>query len=184
MLGDTVVRLWRLYQTPLGKRLFRYTMVSAVATTISLGTLAIVYGVFRVWTEVPSTLFANLVAVAPSYYLNRNWAWGKSGRSHVTREVVPFWVASVAGILLSILTSSEARDFSLAHHLHHFGSTVIVEGANIFAFGVLWVLKFMVFNRLFHVTPEAELEEELHHPHTAEASQVLAAGGSEEGVAS
>jgi putative flippase GtrA len=184
MLGDTVVRLWRLYQTPLGKRLFRYSMVSVVSTIVSLGTLAIVYGVFRVWTEVPSTLFANLVAVVPSYYLNRNWAWGKSGRSHVTREVLPFWVASVAGILLSILTSSEARDFSLAHHLHHFGSTVIVEGANIFAFGVLWVLKFLVFNRLFHVTPEAELEEELHHEHAQEVGEALAAGGADGSVAS
>lgn len=183
MLGDTAVRLWRLYQTPLGKRLFRYSMVSVVSTIVSLGTLAIVYGVFRVWTEVPSTLFANLVAVVPSYYLNRNWAWGKSGRSHVTREVVPFWVASVAGILLSIVTSSGARDFSQRHHFHHFGSTVVVEGANIFAFGVLWVLKFVVFNRLFHVTPEAELEEELHHHHVEEPDTSMAAGSAEGGLA-
>lgn len=176
-------RLWRLYNTPLGKRLFRYTMVSAVATVFSLGTLALVYGVFRLWTEVPSTLFSNVVAIFPSYYLNRHWAWGKKGRSHLTREVMPFWVASVAGILLSVFTSSQARDFSQRHHLHHLGSTVIVEGANIFAFGLLWVFKFLVFNRLFHVTPEAEIEEELHHPHVVEVDEKLTAGTAEGGAA-
>lgn len=156
-----IERVWRLYHTPMGKRMFRYTMVSVISTAITFSVLAIVYGVFKLWTEVPSTLFANLTGVLPSYYLNRNWAWGKSGRSHVTREVLPFWIASVAGILLSLVAANEARHVSISHHFHHFGSTVLVLGANVLAFGVLWILKFIVFNRLFHVTPEAEAELEL-----------------------
>jgi putative flippase GtrA len=159
-----LVRLWRLRKTPEGKKMFRYTMVSVISTGVSFATLALVYGVFKVWTEVPSTLFANAVATVPSYYLNRNWAWGKSGRSHIRREVLPFWGLSIAGMLLSILTSSEARTFGIHHFEHdHLARTVLVEGMNLFAFAILWVVKFLVFQRLFRgpaVTTDGELEPE------------------------
>jgi putative flippase GtrA len=149
---DLVVRLWRYYHTPTGKKMFRYTMVSVVSTAVSTLILLLVFGVFRVWTEVPSALFGNIVATVPSYYLNRRWAWGKTGKSHMWREVVPFWALSIAGILLSVATESEARHIGLAHFAHdHVIRTGLVLGANILAFGVLWVIKFMVFNKLFHV---------------------------------
>ena len=159
MVRETILRLWRLYQTPHGRRLFRYTMVSAVSTVVSFAVLGFVYGVVRLWSEVPSTVFANMVATVPSYYLNRNWAWGKSGRSHLTREVLPFWAMAVAGIVFSIFTASEARHLGDAHHLHHFGRTVLVLGANLAAFGILWVLKFMLFNKLFHIHPTEDVDE-------------------------
>ena len=164
MLRDLVLRLLRLYQTPHGKKLFRYTMVSVISTIVSVGTLAIIYGALRLWSEVPSTVAANMVATIPSYYLNRNWAWGKSGRSHVTREVLPFWAMAVSGIVFSIFTASEARHVSEMHHLHHFGRTVLVLGANLAAFGILWVLKFLVFNKLFHVHPVDDIELEGAQP--------------------
>jgi putative flippase GtrA len=154
----TVMRLWRLYHTPTGKKMFRYTMVSVISTVVSFSVLFLVYGVFRLWTEVPSTIFANLVASVPAYYLNRNWSWGKSGRSHLLKEVVPFWTMSAAGLALSIFTASQAQHLSDVHHIHHFGRTVLVEGANTGAFAILWVVKFLVFNQLFKVHPVAELE--------------------------
>jgi putative flippase GtrA len=155
---DALVRLWRLYQTPAGKRLVRYAAVSGISTVVSFSVLGIVYGVFRWWTEVPSAVFANLVASVPAYYLNRTWSWGKSGRSHVLKEVLPFWTMTVMGIALSIFTASEARHLSDVHHLHHLGRTVLVEGANTGAFAILWVVKFLVLNRLFRVHPLAEAE--------------------------
>src|ERR1700730_8059815 len=84
----TVMRLWRLYHTPTGKKMFRYTMVSVISTVVSFSVLFLVYGVLRVWSEVPSTIFANLVASVPAYYLNRNWSWGKSGGAHLLNAVV------------------------------------------------------------------------------------------------
>ena len=150
MLREQILRLWRLYHTPHGKKLFRYTMVSAVSTVVSFGVLFFLFGLLRKGSEVPDTVVANMVATVPSYYLNRNWAWGKGGRSHLTREVLPFWGMAVAGIVFSIFTSSEARHLGQVHHLHHFGRTVLVLGANLVAFGILWVLKFLLFNKLFH----------------------------------
>jgi putative flippase GtrA len=110
---------------------------------------------------VPSTVFANLVASVPAYYLNRTWSWGKSGRSHVFKEVVPFWTMTAIGITMSIGTASVARHLSNVYDLHHFGRTVVVEGANTGAFALLWVVKFLVFNRLFNVDPVAHADAEL-----------------------
>jgi len=153
-MSDLLVRLWRLYHTPQGKRMFRYTMVSVISTLVSVTVLGLVYGVFQWWTEVPSTLFANVAATIPSYYLNRSWVWGKSGRSHLVREVLPFWALSFAGMVLSIFTSTVARNIGLAHFPdHHVLRTMLVLVANLMAFGVLWIVKFLVFNKLFHVSP-------------------------------
>jgi putative flippase GtrA len=172
-----LVSLWRLRKTPEGKKMFRYTMVSVISTVVSIATLALVYGVFRVWSEVPSTLFANAVATVPSYYLNRNWAWGKTGRSHIRREVLPFWGLSIAGMLLSILTSSEARHLGIRYFNHdHLIRTAIVEGMNIFAFAVLWVVKFLVFQRLFRVAPVDDAASAVGGPEQA-ADQALVEAG-------
>ncbi|MHB1504140.1 MAG: GtrA family protein [Acidimicrobiales bacterium] len=162
MISDAVRRLWDLYHQPTGKKLFRYAMVSVISTGVAQFTLFMVFGVLRVWSAVPSNVFANAVATVPSYYLNRNWAWGKSGRSHVLREVLPFWVLSFAGMTLSIVTVGIAQDWGHSEHFGHLELSVMVNGANLLAFALLWVLKFMIFNRMFRVAPlvaEPELVE-------------------------
>jgi len=146
------VRSW--LASPRGRKLSRYFLGSVICTVVSFGVLTLVYGVFRLWTQVPSTLFANLVATVPSYYLNRNWTWGRTGRGDVWREMVPFWVASVIGILASMGGAQGARDLSLSLHLHHLLSTVVVDGANIATYGILWIAKYLLFNVLFR-TPQA-----------------------------
>jgi putative flippase GtrA len=144
-----VAKLRAWLASPQGRKLRRYFLGSVISTGVSFGTLTLVYGVFRLWTQVPSTLFANLVATVPSYYLNRNWTWGRTGRGDLWREMLPFWVASVAGILASMAAAQGARDLSLSLHLHHLLSTVVVDGANVATYGVLWVAKYLFFNVLF-----------------------------------
>ena len=80
---ETIVRLLRASKTSTGMRMIRFTMVSMITTVITFTILFLVYGVFRVWSEVPSALFANACGVLPSYNLNRRWTWGKTGRSHL-----------------------------------------------------------------------------------------------------
>ena len=103
-------RLHLAQQSPSGKRMLRYTMVSAVCFPVYFAVLFLVYGVLRLWTEVPSTIFANIVAAIPAYFLYRNWVWGRTGRSHFVREVVPFCLVSLIGALLTIIAASRARD--------------------------------------------------------------------------
>jgi putative flippase GtrA len=152
-----VVQHWQLAHTPEGLKVVKYTMVSAISALTSLCVLTLVYGVLRLWSEVPSTLFANIVAGVPSYILNRRWVWKKGGRSHVWREILPFWVMSLTGIGFALYTSSVAHNVADTHHLHHLARTVLVVGANIAAFGILWFLKFLILNRLFAQIAEAEL---------------------------
>jgi putative flippase GtrA len=155
-----LVRLWRFSRTPDGVKVVRYTLVSVISALVSLLVLTIVFGVLRLWSEVYSTLFANIMAGIPSYILNRRWVWGRSGRSHIWREIVPFWVMSIIGILFALYTASLAHDYANSHHLHHLARTVLVVGANIAAFGVLWLLKFIILNRLFAEIADAEVGAE------------------------
>jgi len=157
---DAVRKLWRLAGTPDGLKVIKYTAVSVISATTSLVVLTLVYGVLQLWAPVPSTLFANVVAGVPSYILNRRWVWGKSGRSHWWRELLPFWVMSITGIGFALFTANAAKNFANAHHLHHLARTVLVVGANIAAFGILWFLKFLILNRLFAQIAEAELHDD------------------------
>ena len=148
-MKGALARLWRFCRTPEGLKVIRYTMVSIISALTSLVILTLVFGVLRLWGEVVSTLFANVMAGIPSYYLNRRWVWGKGGRSHIWRELLPFWVMSITGIGFALYTASLAQHFANAHHLQHLARTVLVVGANVAAFGILWILKFLILNRLF-----------------------------------
>ena len=150
-MTETARRVWEWLHTPQGTKLFRYTMVSVISTGVSFVVLFLVFGVLKLWSEVPSTIFANAVATVPSYTLNRRWAWGKSGRSHLTKEVLPFWIMAAAGIAFSIVGASVARHIGIKYGLNHAEQTVLVLAANVMSFGLFWVLKLMLFNRLFHV---------------------------------
>ena len=156
-MKKALVRLWRFSRTPDGVKVVRYTMVSVISALTSLVILTIVFGVLRLWGEVVSTLFANIMAGIPSYYLNRRWVWGKGGRSHIWRELLPFWVMSITGIGFALYTSSLAQHFANTHHLQHLARTALVVGANIAAFGILWILKFLILNRLFAEIADAEV---------------------------
>jgi putative flippase GtrA len=149
-----------------GRKLFRYTMVSVISTGVSLFVIALVYGVLKLWGEVASTIFGNAVATFPSYWLNRQWAWGKSGRSHFWKEVAPFWIMAAMGIAFSIVGASLARHIGQHYNLQHLEQTLLVMVANVVSFAVFWVVKLLVFNRMFKV----ELEEFDEHLTAEEAS--------------
>ncbi len=154
-----LVHLWQKRHTPEGKKLIRYSMVSVVSTLVSFTALAIIFGVLHLFGEIGSTVVANVIATVPSYYLNRMWVWGKGGRSHLVKEVIPFWVMSAVGIVVSIGGAAVARHVGIAFHLSHFEQTIVVLAANVLSFGLFWILKFVLYNRLFHVHPIEELDE-------------------------
>jgi putative flippase GtrA len=158
-LSTRVEHLWQKRDTPQAKQLFRYSMVSVVSTAVSFGVLAIVFGALHLFGEIGSTVFANVTATIPSYYLNRKWVWGKGGRSHLVKEIVPFWTMSAIAIVVSIGGAAVAKHLGKVHHLTHIEQTVVLLAANVMSFGVFWILKYLVFNRLFHVHPLEELDE-------------------------
>jgi putative flippase GtrA len=154
-----VEHVWQKRDTPEAKQLIRYSMVSVISTGVSLAVLALVFGVFHIWGEVGSTVFANVVASVPSYFLTRNWVWGKTGRSHLVKEIIPFWTMSALGIAFSIIGAAAAKHLGTRLGLSHFEQTLLVEVANVTSFAVFWVAKYLVFNRIFKVHPVEELDE-------------------------
>ncbi len=155
---DRLAVLWEQRDTPQVKRLVKYTLVSVTSTAVSFLGLLLIFGVFRLWGQVVSTVVANGIATVPSYHLHRRWVWGKGGRSHLTKEILPFWTMAAMGITVSIGGATIARHLSDTYQLGHGVQTVLVLGANIVSFAVFWGLKFLLYNRIFHVRPRVELD--------------------------
>jgi putative flippase GtrA len=130
----------------LRKRL-RYCAVSAIATLTSLTVLGVL-----VATRTASPAWANVVATAvgtvPSFELNRRWVWRKTGGRSVAAEIVPFCVLSFAGLLLSTVAVDVAARWASAIGFTGVMRTLAVEVANIAAFGSLWVLQYVVLDRV------------------------------------
>lgn len=142
------LRAWaRSYE---GKKLIRFTTTSIISTLISATLILVLYGLRIVPGEVQATLLSDVAAMAPAYQLNRRWAWGKSGRSKLVGEVAPFLAMSLSGTLVALLGATYARHVVHDHHWAHLVNTAVVGGTNIASFGVFWVLKMLLFNRIFH----------------------------------
>lgn len=147
--APTLVKRARAYVlTPEFGKVWRYVSVSAISTVVSLVGLYVFFRVLKVGSAVESNILAASIATVPSYYLNRTWAWGRTGRSHLMKEVVPFWAIAAVSLVLSTVAVGVA-DRQAKLHLHsHFLETVAVEAANFFTYGVLWVAKFIFFNKV------------------------------------
>ncbi len=137
-LGHLAHRVWQFV---------RYGAVSLIATTTSLTVLGAL-----VATATLTPGWANIVATGvgtvPSFELNRRWVWGKTGRRSLAAEVVPFCVLSFAGLALSTLLVSTVGHWATTAGLDTFWRTAAVEIANLAAFGSLWILQFLVLDRV------------------------------------
>jgi putative flippase GtrA len=153
------LRSWS--KTHRGKKLIRYTVVSASSTVISFVALSAFYGLKIIPSVIWSTLAGNLVASVPAYQLNRRWTWGKRGKSGFRREVAPFWAMTFMGIGVSLLGAVWARHEVRSHHWSHLANTALVSFTNLASFAIFWVLKLIVFNRIFHVETIEEIDEHL-----------------------
>lgn len=123
---------------------FKYSMVSVVNVLFG-GTL-----LFLLQAKMPpieANVISVLISAVPAYYMNRAWVWGKRGKSHLKREVLPFWFFVVAGLILSTVAISFAND--------HTDNRVVILFVQLCAFGVLWVVRFFLLDRIFHLEADA-----------------------------
>ena len=139
-------------RTPGGKKMVRYSLVSVISVIVSQIVLFVAQSF---WSARTSNIIAVCISAVPSYYLNRKWAWGKHGKSHLMKEIIPFWSLALLGLIFSTWAADYAE--SNAHHItsSELGARLVVNFAALAAFGVLWVGKFIIFNLvLFAHQPE------------------------------
>lgn len=98
------------------------------------------------WSGGMANAFAAMVAVIPAYLLSRYWVWEVSGPNSVKREIGPFWLIAIAGLVLST-AAAEAAD-------RLFGSEWLVSVGSLAGYFVVWVVKFALLNVVFD--PEDE----------------------------
>jgi putative flippase GtrA len=149
-------------KTEAGKRAIRYSATSVICVGITQVLILIFYRLLK-WSEVESNLAATMITSVPAFALNKYWVWGKRGKAHMRREVLPFWAFTVAGWILSTGAVFLARDVGNPHSALR---TITVMFASIFGFGVLWVLKYIFLDKIMfgpeHHTPydeDIEIEE-------------------------
>jgi putative flippase GtrA len=128
-------------------KLVRYASVSAVATAASLTVLAVAVGLLGM-TAGRANVLATLVGTIPSFELNRRWVWGKGGRRSMRAEIAPFVALSLSELAVSTVAVHLAGVWA-----EHWGwptaaRTTMVLAANVAAFGSLWVLQFVLLDRV------------------------------------
>jgi putative flippase GtrA len=142
-------------RTPGGRKMIRYSLVSVVSVVVSQIVLFIAQSF---WSARTSNIVAVCLSAVPSYYLNRAWAWGKTGKSHLMKEIVPFWSLALLGLVFSTWAADYAESNAPQLTSSDLVARLIVNGAALAAFGILWVGKFFIFNRLmFAHQPEPSL---------------------------
>lgn len=157
-----------------GRRAIRYMATSAFGV-VSTQILLFLFLHGFTWKPVPANFTAVTIISGPAFLLNKYWVWGKRGRAHMRREVLPFWLFTVAGWILStlavVLVVKWTRDPDVESLKD--GNKYAVQAANIAGFGILWVLKYLFLDKIMfgphHHTPydeDIELEEAQEHLET------------------
>jgi putative flippase GtrA len=143
--------LMELSRTPTGRKALRYSAVSVVSIIVSQLTLFVTFDVYRLFSAAWCQVIATAAGTVPAYTLNRYWAWGKRGRSDLLREVLPFWAMAFIGLAFSTLAVDLASDLGNRLKLSHLGIGLLVQVASLGSYGVLWVGKFMILNKILFV---------------------------------
>ena len=132
----------------------RYGAVSIIATLTSQCVLAVLVST-RATSPVLGNVIATAAGIVPSFELNRRWVWRRTGRPDLGRQIAPFVVLSLAGLLLSSLSVALVARRAASSGLEGTARTLAIEAANLAAFGLLWLVQFAVLDRLLFRHPGA-----------------------------
>ncbi|MQA16796.1 MAG: hypothetical protein GEV09_22465 [Pseudonocardiaceae bacterium] len=146
-------------------RLFpRFAAGSAVAFGCSEVTFLLLFGLLGASAALSGGV-AFLAGAVPNFLLQRYWTWKRSGRIAVRGELLPYLaVIAVNGLLATAITAGVDRLFATA--LQHHGARTALLGATFAAcYVLLYVLKFVLLDRLVFGAEEARARREERSRH-------------------
>lgn len=126
-------------RTPTIEKLLKYSVASGTGVVTDAVVLVVCAELIGM-SFMTSHLTAVGVSSIPNYLINRYWTWQQQGKNRLWGEVVPFWVMAFLGFVLSTLFVAYAKE--------EWDTTIMVLIANLSGFGVLWLLKFLVLDKL------------------------------------
>jgi putative flippase GtrA len=130
-----------------GAKLIRFGAVSAfnvVFGQIVLYSAQVAMGL----PPVPANIFAVTLGTIPAYVLSRYWVWNKRDKNRFMREVVPFWTLALIGFALSTVAVWFVD-------IRWDPSPLFINLTNLVSFGVIWMAKFVVLDRVLFNSEEA-----------------------------
>lgn len=164
----TPAALYAHARSDAGRRAIRYVATSGIGVVLTQALLSLFLYVFH-WPGGPSNVLAVSLVSVPAFLLNKYWVWGKRGRAHMRKEVLPFWLFTIAGLALSTLAVVAVVALTKDPDVESLknGNKIAVQFANLAGFGVLWILKYLFLDKIMfgphHHTPydeDIEAEED------------------------
>jgi putative flippase GtrA len=123
----------------------RYAIGSVLAGVASEAVLLLTYGPGLLGPRAASVA-AWAAGAALNYGLNRRWAWGRRGRAHLRRELLPYWAITLATLAVSTWATGAADAFG--HRLFAAGGlrVAFVGGAFLAVYGLMFGVKFALYH--------------------------------------
>ncbi|RZT14670.1 GtrA-like protein [Kribbella sp. VKM Ac-2569] len=117
----------------------KYSASSVIATVVSQVAFALCY-----WfgtAAIVASLVAWLSGAIPNYVLNRRWTWGRSGQK------LPYTIIVVGSAVMAAVVTS-VTDHLVQPIESHAWQTLLVTGSYLATYAVLFIVKFVLFDRL------------------------------------
>lgn len=141
-----------LWRRPLAVRLAKFTAGSALAAMISEIAFIVLYGPVGAGPRVAGVA-AFLAGAIPNWALNRRWTWRRRGRPRLGREVLPYVAVvistAVAATALGGVADGLVRGLEAPRSLQ----VALVAMAYLLPYGVVFLLKFLLFERVVFSDP-------------------------------
>ncbi|HKT04980.1 MAG TPA: GtrA family protein [Rugosimonospora sp.] len=128
-------------------RFVRYGASSAAATAASAGAFAIAYQLSHLGPGL-SSVAAFLAGAAINFVGNRYWAWARRQRARLGRDVLGYLLLAVGTAVAAALVTSLADSWTDRLGLSGDRRTVLVEGAYFATYAAMFLVKFVVLDRL------------------------------------
>ena len=129
-----------------GEKLLRYCGVSVVNVVFGQGLLALCLAVLGLGGVVSQVIAASVSAI-PAYLLSRRWVWKQRGPDSLRAEVLPFWVMALVGLAFAVSAIAVMERFT--------ESTLVLMATSLAAYGVVWVAKYVVLDKIMWHTPSS-----------------------------
>jgi putative flippase GtrA len=129
-------------------KLLRYFTGSVVATVCSEVVFVLLYGALGVGTTW-SSVVSWLAGAVPNFWLNRNWAWQRTGRPSLRGEVLPYTAIIVLTLVLATVATHGADVWLQGRDVSDSVRVFLVAAVFLSVYVVVFVLRYVLLERLF-----------------------------------